>query len=96
MSSENRAISIGFPKGPATANERVSVPGISPTASFRCFVISDVPILLSSDGSRIIFKELFSELCIVPGAHWSTALVFPIDFSMPMNNDFPSLNSLLN
>jgi len=53
---------IALPKGPATSNDKDSDPGISPTASFKKFVMSDVPILLSSEGNNIILRAAFSEL----------------------------------
>ena len=58
---------------------------------FKKFVISDVPILLSSDGSNIIFKAAFSEPWAVGSAQSSLACVFPIVFSMAINKDLPSL-----
>ena len=54
--SENKAMLIAFPNGLSMSKVRDSAPGISPTASFNKLVISDVPMLLSSDGINNTFR----------------------------------------
>ena len=53
---------IAFPNGLAISKVRDSEVGISPTAFLRYLVISEVPIVRSSDGINIMFKAPFSEL----------------------------------